>query len=228
MTTPTGPQGPDTDVSIALHHLAAAQEALQRVRAREVGPETTLLDAYRRLQHDYHELRAQYEKDQQAWRQFKRWWKRRLTEKRERKAKQARTSSPLTSPSKRVLVSPRKSRERILEHRRQVRSMMQEHPSMFKGLGRYATDSTDRPAKTRHHDTPATTHAPDCACCHAVGTPSLTYIQYYQAVGRAATTSTTTLTSSSRHRTSDVHDPTPPDYWYVGFPSSTQEAEDEM
>lgn len=86
-----------------------------------------LVSAYRVLQREHEELRAQYEADKQTWREFKRWWKQKLQAKRE---------------ARRTPWSPRKARERIQAHRRQVRSLMSEQPGLFKGTGRYAPRPT--------------------------------------------------------------------------------------
>lgn len=113
-------------VSRALAHVKAAQTALEEALPNEEPVSLhhdELVSAYRALQREHDELRAQYEADKQTWREFKRWWKHKLQTKR-----QARRAS----------WSPRKAREQIQAHRRQVRSVMNEQPGLFKGTGRYA------------------------------------------------------------------------------------------
>ena len=65
-------------VSRALAHVKAAQTALEEAVPSE-EPESLqhdeLVSAYRALQREHEELRAQYEADKQTWREFKRWWK---------------------------------------------------------------------------------------------------------------------------------------------------------
>ena len=109
-------------VSRALAHVKAAQTALEEVvPSEEPGPlqHDELESAYRVLQREHEELRAQYEADKQTWREFKRWWKQKLQAKRE---------------ARRTPWSPRKARERIQAHRRQVRSLMSEQPGLFLSL----------------------------------------------------------------------------------------------
>lgn len=117
-------------VSRALAHVKAAQTALEEAVPNE-EPESLhhgeLVSAYRALQREHDELRAQYEADKQTWREFKRWWKHKLQTKRE---------------ARRMPWSPRKAREQIQAHRRQVRSLMNEQPGLFKGTGRYAPKPT--------------------------------------------------------------------------------------
>lgn len=119
-------------VSRALAYVKAAQTALEETLPNKESDSldhNELVSAYRALQREHDELRAQYEADKQTWREFKRWWKHKLQTKRQ---------------ARRAPWSPRKAREQIQAHRRHVQSLMNEQPGLFKGTGRYAQKHADK------------------------------------------------------------------------------------
>jgi len=172
----------------ALHHIELAHEALERcvvgtspVRA-EAPPPADLLAAYLCLKREHEALRVQYEADMRRWLAFKQWWKERLREKRRRRS--ARPTACPAGPASAQL-SPRKAREQILQHRKQVREMMQENPTLFKGLGRYSGPSKQATHRSEP-DTPSAAtipptkqHTSDCECCRDVSVGILTTVLCY-------------------------------------------------
>lgn len=124
----------------ALAHVDAAKQELEEAAGAGVGTSDVdpsacshaeLYEAYCALQREHEAVVAQYEADKRVWADFKRWWKHKLQAKRQAH-RAARSSSVL---------SPRKAREQIQAHRRQVRALMHEHPGLFKGGGRYASST---------------------------------------------------------------------------------------
>lgn len=183
-------------VAAAAAHLRAAQRELselyQQTEEKELSVEGDASPgqadwhaAFLCLQREHAALKMQYESDMRKWINFKRWWKRSVLAKRQRKQKlrasaaseAGLTSAPADAPRPDCSVqSPLKSREQIMEHRKRVRDMMQKNPLLFKGLGRYATPTKyvkllmcravlDEDKSTKSH------HAPDCPCCEAVCHP---------------------------------------------------------
>lgn len=171
--------------------------------------------AYRTLLDEYAALRAEFDAHRESWLEFKRWWKSRVQEKRARRQGVAYAAPPSPESAsflRRTITSPRRTREQIVEHRRQVRAQLRENPGLFKGLGRYASpaaSSAGRSATPQMH-----THAADCVCCREVRPRHMLLTQYYAAVGHAASPKRRCAVSS-RHRSAQPPDPTPPGYWCV-------------
>ena len=171
------------------HARRAEQELAALVEEEEAynGLPDDLPGAYIQLRREHEALRAKYEEEREAWLAFKAWWRSRVRERRAIKRAQpepdevpeAQGSTPstprkrrteITSPVRSPIPTPRRSRERVLQHRTHVRQLLQENPALFKGNGRYA-DAAPRaprapasaPARSRRQ-----MHAADCACCRDV------------------------------------------------------------
>ncbi|WFC98319.1 Origin recognition complex, subunit 1 [Malassezia yamatoensis] len=235
------------ELEASLAHVRAAERSLRVALGEEEESNEELPRdlpaAYTKLLIEYRRVCAQYDKERKIWLNFKNWWSSQVRERR-RKKRKAPSDIPVIPPqfSPRALSSepkvqceaqqtppnvnssqltPRRSRDRILQHRMQVRAMLQENPNLFKRSGRYAqTDmhvkSEDKSMKRPKRDSNET-HAAQCLCCE----------DYYAAIGGSKQSQFTeskqlreTRDKTSRHRHDPAHQPTPPDYWHLGFPSS--------
>ncbi|WFD42402.1 Origin recognition complex, subunit 1 [Malassezia psittaci] len=235
------------ELEASLAHVRAAERSLRSALGEEEETNEELPKdlpaAYTRLLSEHRRVCAQYDKERKIWLNFKNWWRSQVRERRSKKrkvpsdipdipprfsprnlsstpkAQREVQQTPLNdNPSQ---LTPRRSRDRILQHRMQVRAMLQENPNLFKGSGRCAqTDIQeklqDKPMKI-HKSNSDRTHAAQCPCCE----------DYYAAIGESKHSHSTepkqlceTRDKTSRHRHVPAHQPTPPDYWHLGFPSS--------
>lgn len=190
------------DLEASLAHIRAAERSLRTAMGEGDDKDSIELPhdlpaAYCRLLKDYRALCAQYENERKAWLEFKDWWRARIRERRAKKRlkPELKDKDVMSSPSSRrktrpprktdaspehgaskenaTIPSPRRSRERILEHRSQIRALLHENPSLFKGIGRYAhsapRSNTNAPATDPSKSNRRVMHASDCACCRDVG-----------------------------------------------------------
>lgn len=193
------------DLEASLAHIRAAEQSLRAALGEGENEENMELPhdlpaAYTKLLKDYRALCAQYENERKVWLEFKDWWRSRIRERRAKKQHEVeyKDKDVMSSPSSRrkprsphkkraspehgapkesvTIPSPHRSRERILEHRSQVRALLQENPSLFKGIGRYAHSAPRINTNEGPSDSPKanrrTMHASDCACCRDVGVRS--------------------------------------------------------
>ncbi|PKI85261.1 hypothetical protein MVES_001339 [Malassezia vespertilionis] len=226
-----------TELAAALAHVRAAEAALAAVLAREareaqnarsVAAERAanvsrntdadlpadLPAAYRTLRRDYDALHARHMECMQKWREFKGWWRTEIRKRREQKCARVlsaahATTDPPTSTEYTKMRTPLQDRTQVLEHRRHVRALLDEDPSMFKGTGRYASTKRAAAPVSAPPRTRRTMHAADCACCR----------EYYAAVAPkdnplddAEHGAHARRQHSSRHRHAMPPETTPPDY----------------
>lgn len=184
------------ELEATLAHVRAAERSL-RVALGETGEEyeelpKDLPSAYMKLLWEHRALCAQYEKERKTWLEFKEWWRSRIQARRSMKKndnlKETNPSTPTQSikrspnkngsdfertPTKRSspIPTPRRSRQRILEHRKHVQSLLQDNPSLFKGIGRYAKTAQVTPrlaVSSSPKQARRQMHTSDCACCRDV------------------------------------------------------------